>query len=199
MHKHDDNLWSQLSQEWLVKEKTMPDMVLLKRRMLIHQLKMIGLIFLDLLITVAVLYMFYRAYTDDLSISFKVWVGFGLLFAIVTTIIGTKQRLNGWRMTAMNTKSWLNYEHTLAKNNLAYAILLKRGVLVFGVCFHAWLIFGYLFDPAFILESGINSLFSYIFAIGWLILFWWVASSMQQKALNSINYLKKEQLSFNKN
>ena len=74
MHKHDDNLWSQLSQEWLVKEKTMPDMVLLKRRMLIHQLKMIGLIFLDLLITVAVLYMFYRAYTDDLSISFKVWL-----------------------------------------------------------------------------------------------------------------------------
>lgn len=199
MHKHDDNLWNQLSQEWQVKEKTMPDMTLLKRRMFIHQLKMTGLILLDLVITIAVLYMFYRAFTDDLPISFKVWVGFGLLFAIVTTIIGTKQRLKGWRMTAMNTKSWLNYEHTHAKNNLAYAILLKKGVLVFGVCFHAWLVFGYLFDPEFILKWNINSFYSYIFGIGWLCLFFLVAKRMQKKALYSINYIKKEQQSCNEN
>ena len=196
MNDHDENLLMQLSEKWQQTDNKKPDLKSLKRRLMINRLKMFGLSLSDVLITAIMLYLFYKGYQENYSLSLMSWIGFGLIFGLVTTTIGTIQRLNAWSITDMDTKSWIAYEYNHTKSQLSYAKLLKYGVLTFGVFFHIWLLTGFLFDVNFPMGMNLRSLFAYLFSIGWFSLFWWLAIRIKRKALISIAYLDKEKKDF---
>jgi len=197
MSDHDDKFLMQLSQEWQNIESKEPDLNALKRRLITNRLKMVALILLDVLITAVMLYLFYKGYKENYAYSFMSWIGFGLIFALVTTIIGTIHRLSAWKFRDMDTKSWLTYEYKHSNSQLAYAKLLKYGVLVFGICFHIWLLTGLLFDADFPIDMNLRSFFAYLFSIGWFSLFWWVASRIKRKVLMKMAYLDDVKKEFN--
>lgn len=197
MSDHDNKLLLQLSQQWQQTENKKPDLNALKRRLVINRVKMLSLTLVDVLIAAVMLYLFYKGYKDNYPVSFMTWIGFGLIFALVTTVISTIQRVKAWRIKDMNTKSWLIYEHRHSTGQLAYSKLLKYGVLVFGIFFHIWLIAGFVFDADFRLAMNLRGIFTYLFSIGWFGLFWWIANRIERKALIAMAYLDNEQQELN--
>ncbi len=188
----NDQLFKQLSEEWQQTETNKPDLSFLKRRLMMNRIKMVGLILLDGIITVLMLYLLYKGYKENYSLSMMIWIGFGLIFGLVTTAIGAMQRLSAWRLIDMDTKSWLIYEYNHSKSQLAYSKLMKYGVVVFAFFFHLWLLAGLIFDADFILRMNYKSLVIYLMSVGWFLLFGWIASKIKLKALTTMDYLDRE-------
>ncbi|WP_395375237.1 hypothetical protein [Marinicella sp. W31] len=178
---HDDKQWAQWRQQWQDQSvQLQPDIQRIKKRVFIHQLSKVALIGLDFALLITIVIFFLNGVGD--SWSSKVWLIFCLILGTIVAIIGTTERLKQWRVNATSTREWLNYEIQRAASRIAVARLTQITTLVFAVFFHLWLITAYLYDPDFGLGWNMRSFLTYIFALIWLVLFWWLSKHIQHNA-----------------
>ncbi len=192
----NDQQWDDLTRQWQQQPVTQqPDINLIKRRVRWHRMRISGLILLDLLITVVTAFFLYYGIAHDYAWSLLLWLGFGVAFGVFIAFRGMLIRIKSWRLPALSTKSWLDYEIRRAQSQLGYANLTRISTIVFMVFFHLWLLTGYFFDPEFRLDFNIQGILIYIFALLWMSVFWVVANRLKKRATNNIDrYLVEQHL-----
>ncbi len=192
-----DEQWDDLTRQWQQQPVAQqPDIGLIKRRVLMHRLRISGLILFDILITVITAYFLLYGINHDFSASMHVWLGFGLVFGVLVTVAGLMIRIKAWRQPAMNTQSWLDFEIRRARSQYSYANLTMVSTLVFLAFFHLWLLAGMFFDPEFELTLNTRGIMIYSFALLWTALFCLVAHKLKKRAAANIARYTSEQALF---
>ena len=189
----DDQQWQKLSQQWHhqpVNDHSI-SMGQIKRRVLQQQLKMVVMIIIEIAIVLFVAYWLYVGLQYDYGDALISWLGFGLIFSLVTTVVSVKQRIKLVNPQVMNTRQWLDHQVKYSTVQVKLARLTQYMVAILLVALHVWLAYFHFFykhsTPDF-------NVYAYVFALLWLMLFVKVALRVKAQASAALQrYLKERQ------